>query len=87
MNYTSYADLFIHIDDYRGAHNVHALVTYGVISGRLPNIRHNYTVIRTNSPPVAPHGECTVNHSRCRHCHNLYLMCRFCTSSFHLVNS
>ena len=40
MNYTNYADLFVHIDDYRGAHNVHALVTYGVISGRLPNISH-----------------------------------------------
>ena len=38
-------------------------------------------------PPVAPHGECNVSHSRCHHCHNLHLMCKFCTSSFHLVNS
>ena len=44
----------------------------------------------TNSPPVTPHSECNVSHSRFHHCHNLHFdqtpqkmapFSRICTSS------
>ena len=45
-----------------------------------------------NSPPVAPLTiSCQTlhqwRHSPVHHCHNLHLMCRFCSSLFHLINS